>query len=97
MTPQKKVARIVTKKLRESQERCGHIQGIQCILEPLIEAESWDRLLLALSNICVGFANDGKSGRKLWYRRARVLHAAMEKERMRRLARESCELRGEVA
>jgi len=97
MTPQNQVARIVTKKLRESQERCGRIQGIQRILEPVIEAESWDRLLLALSNICVGFANGGKPARKLWYRRARVLHAAMEKERLRRMARQSIKAGGEVA
>ena len=97
MTASTRVHRCIMKLLKESQQRCGRIQGIQRILEPVIEAESWDRLLLALSNICVGFANDGKSGRKPWYRRARVLHAAMEKERMRRLARESCEAGGEVA
>jgi hypothetical protein len=87
---------MVTKKLRESQERCGPIQGIQRIVEPVIEAECWDRLLLALSNICVSFGNGGNPGRKLWYRRARVLHAAMEKERMRRRARESVEAGGAV-
>jgi len=97
MTPEKKVACIVTKKLRESQQRGGRIQGIQRILEPLIEAEPWDRLLLALSNICVGFANDGKSGRKLWIRRARVLPAALEKERLRRMVRQSIKAGGEVA
>jgi hypothetical protein len=97
MTPQKQVACMVTKKLRESQMRCGCIQGIQRILEPVIAAECWDHLLLALSNICVGFCNGGKTGRKLWYRRARVLHAAMEKERSRRLAHESAEAGAEVA
>ena len=82
MTASTRVRRRIVKLLKECQDRGGRIQGIQRILEPLIKAECWDRMLLALSNICVSFANDGKPGRKLWYRRARVLHAAMEKERM---------------
>jgi hypothetical protein len=97
MTASTRVHRCILKLLKESQQRCGRIQGIQRIIEPVIAAESWDRLLLALSNICVGFANDGKLGRKSWYRRARIPHAAMDKERMRRLARESIEAGGEAA
>ena len=51
MTASTRVRRCVLKLLKESQDRGGKNQGIQRILEPLIEVESWDRMLLALSNI----------------------------------------------
>jgi hypothetical protein len=43
MTAFTRVHRRLIKLLKESQERCGSIQGIQRILEPVIDAESWDR------------------------------------------------------
>jgi hypothetical protein len=95
MHPANKLARLVTKKMREAQTRGGKIQGIQRILEPVIEAESWDHLLLALSNICVARWNRLKANR-LWYKRAVYLHRVMETEKMRRLAKEGLEAGGEV-
>jgi hypothetical protein len=96
MHPANKLKKVVTKQLREAQDRGGAIQGVQRILEFIIDAESWDRLLLALSNICVTNWNR-KKAQRLWYRRAIYLHRVMEKERSRRLAREGLEAKGEVA
>lgn len=91
----RRTKRRVAKLLKEWDATYGvrnSCQPAQRIFEAVMATGvTWDYVLLALSNLCMTQYSRMGKGKKNWYRRAVLLHKAMEFERSRKKARREME------